>query len=331
MWPQYAQEYHPVELHELSLEELTGTRPSHRGALMYLKQKGIPEYTVQFKDTGPQIGHLRKLVKAIEHDFYTGPVTRHPEVQPPPGRGVRLRPRDIIGGPSQSQRYNSSRPMASRELMTGRRDGRAAALFQRMKDRSDQYVVEESPGQGYYQQQDPYGVDATDRGKRPWQRSPWEEAAEHPLGLPDRAFEPPVPKPKPKPKLQNPAQVQKRGPPGYSQVDSIRQRQQAPLKPGNKPVKIGCTWKGETSKMRFHSGVQPYEMDFNRTARGWSPGHIQTDHHRDNFNQRPTSWGYEEDQYSPGGRQRAAEVARSRQIVGNIVGPSSWGGESDDL
>ncbi|XP_022080435.1 uncharacterized protein LOC110973694 [Acanthaster planci] len=333
MWPQYAQEYHPVELHELTLEELTGTRPTHRGTLMYLKQKGIPEDTIQFRDTGPQRGHLKKLVKAIEHDFYSGPVARHPEVQPPLGRGIRLRARDV-GGPSQSRGYKpSSRSMASRELMTGRRDGRAAALFQRMKDRSDQYVVDESTAPGHYQQGSPY---SEDHGQKLWQKSPWEAAAEDPLGLPDRAFEQPIPKPKPKPKLQNPAPVQRRGPPGYSQVDSIRQHQQAPRQPGSKPVKIGCTWKSEgntLSKMRFHPGVRPYEMNYNRTARGWSQGNLQADDYEDGerYNPRPTSWSHE-DGYSPQyGRQKSAEVARSRQVVQNVVGPRSWAGESDDL
>ncbi|XP_033643761.1 uncharacterized protein LOC117303640 [Asterias rubens] len=373
MWPQHAQEIHPIQLHELSLEELTGTRPSHRGTLMYLKQRGIPADSIHFAEIGPHRGPLKNLVRAIEHDFYTGPVTRHPEVQPPFGRNLRLRAKEVIG-PSQRQLnkgYHPGRAMSSRELMTGRRDGRAATLFQRMKDRSDQYVVDESTVPAPHH--DPYDQGYAERG-RPWQRSPWEAAAEHPLGLPDDAFHPPIPKAKPKPKLQNPVAVKQRGPPGYNEVDSIRQRQQGPRQTNTKPVKIGCTWKRGSDNTRFHGGVQPY-MNYNRAAKGWNPNQFQSDAEASysdqsneydeadswsggrgdprspkkigpqggfsDFNTRPKSWQQHEDDYRTPlqerqgnhhqGRPRANDVARSRQMVRNVVGPKTRRDESDDL
>lgn len=200
-----------------------------------------------------------------------------------------------------------------------------------MKDRSDQYVVEDTTMPAQHQQ-DPYGQNYQGQGNRVWQQSPWDAAAENALGLPDKAFEQPTPKPKPRPKLQNPAPVQQRGPPVYSEVDSIRQHQ----RPGKAP-QIGCSWKGETSSTRFHSGVRPYEMDYNLKAKGWSwnlqsaaKGSGQA-HGRgyDDSDARPKSW-VQEDGYSQA-RPRGRDVARSRQVVSHALGGSAWGGESDDL
>ncbi|XP_071953703.1 uncharacterized protein [Antedon mediterranea] len=232
MWKPYAEEY------GVSMYELTGY-PASKGRMMYMKQQAgyeIPHNELQYAPESQKFKQYEP--KPVRHtsqskDYYVNPQHMAEEDRP------------------KRRTVSPSRPkIQSKELITGKRGSRAAEMFVRAREHTDQHVVDD---------------DKVFKKKQVRNYSPWEETFREVTISADKTYEEPATR-----KFQNvtspriPRKVQQR-----SQERSIEQVDYSYTN-GFRP-RSTKSWKGDSERLkRFHREVEPFKMNYNRAPTGWA-------------------------------------------------------------
>lgn len=330
MWP----EIPPVEPFESGIEELTGVRP-YKGTLMYYRQLGVYDPYEGTEAAEPELypGHVR----ASDHIYYLEQ-SHHKAL---PARHTLQGQRVVANNvntfrpqpPRKQKQFNKQAPLKSRELLGPPRPGRATELFQQGRVRADHHVVDES------------NVCPVSRRPRfkfgprfTLAKTPWEAASDSFIGDPRDAFQEIESPPRERLSKQPPVSKQYTHPSeprlGYSEMDYARPPVRSPGRGGisqmyhaqpQQPVQTSDTWKGGSGRpgqsfKRFHSGVVPYETDFNRKASGWQSNY---------FHEEPTDFIFAQDDFdAPGSRNRGGGGGGAKQVqYGDYnARPKTWQG-----
>ncbi|XP_033101476.1 uncharacterized protein LOC117104704 [Anneissia japonica] len=348
MWQSYAEEY------GTSMHELSG-QPASRGRLMYLKQQAtyeLPQNELLHAPISTKLQYSEP--KTVKHtsqmvDVYVNPQHLVEEDRP------------------KRRTLSPSRPkVQSKELLTGKRGSRAAEMFVRAREHTDQHVIDE---------------EKVTKRRQARNCPPWGATFGYPTINVDEPYDEPVSKKfqnvtspslprKPKPKTKPIEQVD------YSYSNGYRPRS-------------SDLWKSRPTDSerlkRFHKDVEPYKMNYNRAPTGWANssessdldafdlGSIDAQLPKEEFrprmfttktrqgrlrdyNSRPRSWSqdYDDDVTEPRDEVMAsAETVRSRRVqfeehsksprqsrkskfapkFRQVAGPKNWFGlpQSEDL